>query len=190
MTEIEYRTTGIELAELRTVGDGRTLTATFVPYGTSQRINDSLIEQFEQGAFRAQVKDPARVPLAYGHLPMGGKVVGRVTSLTETPQGLIGEARISATRDGDDVLELLRDGALSGVSIGFQPGQSIKRPDGVTLRRSARLTELAIVHQPAYDGARVLALREEEQGLRTPNLDRVRRLVVAIPKLPMYRGQA
>lgn len=144
-------------------GDGRTIEARFVPYNVPTRIDAHLTEEFLPGAFRRQVRDP-RIPLALGHLPQGGTVIGKVVSLREEPDGLYGTARISNTTDGNNALELLRDGVFDSVSIGFRALQDSRGPNGIVQRRSAEVTELAIVLRPAYTGAKVLALREEDQA--------------------------
>jgi HK97 family phage prohead protease len=161
---IHFRPLGAGSFELRADGDdgeARTLDARFVPYNTPTRIDARLTEEFLPGAFRAQLKDPSRIPLALGHIPHGGEVIGKVVSLREEADGLYGTARISQTRAGDDALALLRDGVYDAVSIGFREGQSTM-VGNVTRRKSATLTELAIVMNPAYSDARVMAVRSQE----------------------------
>lgn len=161
MSEVFYRPLDAATVQIREDSDGRTVHARLVPYNQPTVINARLTEEFLPGAFRAQMKDPARIRFALGHLSQGGTVIGRVTALEERSDGLYGTARISSTRDGDDALELLRDGVLDSVSIGFLEGKNRIRGN-VTQRESARLTEVAIVLDPAYKEAQVLALREEQ----------------------------
>lgn len=144
--------------QLRSGGDGRTLSGLLVPFDTPTVINPSLTEMFVRGTFAKQVRAPGRIPLAMNHIPLGGEIIGKVLSLREDTAGLYGEARISDTRAGNDAMELLRDGAMDSLSIGFVEGQNQYR-DGVTTRRTATMTELAIVNRPAYPQARVQSLR-------------------------------
>jgi HK97 family phage prohead protease len=143
--------------------DGRTLAGIAVPFGTAARVRDgrgpAYDEQFAHGAFtRTIVERGDRVKLLIQHdrttLP-----IGRATLLREDAAGLYGEFRVSATRAGDETLELLRDGALDGLSIGFrgitQTGDTRR---GVT-RTEVRLDEVSVVSFPAYDAARVSAVR-------------------------------
>lgn len=102
-------------------------------------------------------------------------------------RGLVAEiGPIRNTRDGDDALELAADGLL-GASIGFkiQPGGEEWALD----RRSRRVTKawldhIALTGDPAYAGAKVLAVRRAEplaEGQRapTPLLDEVLAWVLA-----------
>ena len=89
-------------------------------------------------------------------------------------------ARCRNTRDGDDALELAADGLL-GASIGF----AVLHPDDEEWsvdRRSRRVTKawldhIALTGDPAYPGAKVLAVahRRPSPSRRsaTPNLDEV-----------------
>jgi HK97 family phage prohead protease len=106
--------------------------------------------------------------------------LGRVAAFhPQDPRGLRTELKISRTRDGDDVLELAADGLLSP-SVGFQvlPGGEEWAID----RRSRRVTKAKLVHigmtgDPAYKGAKVLAVRNAADvpaPVPTPNLDRIR----------------
>ena len=47
--------------------------------------------------------------------------LGPVRSLAESDDGLRMEAYVSKTTAGDEVLELVHDGALGGLSIGLSP---------------------------------------------------------------------
>lgn len=161
MSELFYRPIEAGALQLREGGDGRTIDARLVPYNTPTVIHARLTEEFLPGAFRSQMKNPSAIRLFNGHGPHGGKLIGRMTELREMPDGLYGSARISAIRDGDEALELLRDGVLDSVSIGFREGRNVMR-NGVTQRQSATLTEVAIVLEPAYQQAKVLAMRDAE----------------------------
>ena len=105
--------------------------------------------------------------------------LGRVLALhPKDPRGLRAEMRISRTAAGDDMLELADDGLVSA-SVGFQligeDWSADKRR--VTITR-AKLLHIALTGDPAYKGAKVLAVRTA--GLApvvrtaTPNLDRIR----------------
>lgn len=153
-----FRAIGLDV-EIRSSGDGRTLSGILVPYSAPTRIDSSLVEEFVPGAFGAQVRAMTpgrlndggmpRIPLCREHLPHGGQVIGRVTSLREDAAGLYGEARISNTQLGNDTLALMNDDVLRDWSIGFRPGQN-RAAGAVTQRVQAHLTELAIVPQGAY----------------------------------------
>jgi HK97 family phage prohead protease len=108
------------------------------------------------------------------------KVVGRAVAIHPSrKEGLIAELRISNTDLGTETLELANDGVLDA-SAGFLP-----LPDGEKweTRSSVRVTKawlghVAMVAEPAYEGARVLAVRHKTDGTAaTPNLDQVKAML-------------
>ena len=166
---LETRSYEIDL-EVRGEGDGRTVCGICVPYDVEQRIHPTLTEVFRRGAFANVARAAHRVKLLVGHdaqaLP-----IGRATLLREDERGLYGEFRVSKGQRGDDILELVRDGALSELSVGFQPLKDKRRPDGVIERLAAHLAEVSLVTFGAYGAnAAVAAVRDESA---TPNLDAV-----------------
>jgi len=90
-----------------------------------------------------------------------GRVFGKVEVHTNATDGLIGEFRIANTPLGDETLELADEGVLDA-SAGFN-----LKPDGATWheRRTLRklhkvwLVHVAMTPDPAYEDARVLAVR-------------------------------
>jgi HK97 family phage prohead protease len=160
LVDIERRTAPITL-ELR--ADGRTIAGTVVPYNVEARIG-SYVERFLPGAFGDA--EPAQIPFTALHdresLP-----IGRALSLTDTPAGLEGELRVSETRLGDDALTLIRDGAATGLSVGFIPVEDRWNQAGTAVERiKAKLVEISLVAFPAYEDARILAVRGEREAAR------------------------
>jgi uncharacterized protein len=146
--------------EVRSDGDGRTVSGIAVPYNVEQRIHDGLTEVFVPGAFRAQMKAAHRVLFARNHLAHGGDLIGRLTEMRDDAKGLYIEARISATTVGEETLTLLKDGVLEEMSIGFAERQNRPRPNGTIERRTAHLAEVAVVLEGAYGrAARVAKVR-------------------------------
>jgi hypothetical protein len=161
--------------EVRAGGDGRTLAGLVVPYGVEVDVG-AYRERFTLGAFADA--DPAQVPLTAPHPRDGGTLpIGITTELAEHPDGLHGAWRVSKTQLGDEVLELVRDGAVSGLSVGFVPDPATDRwsADRTRVeRRHALLDHVAVVRSPAYPDARIASLRAA-QGPARPRL-RVARL--------------
>lgn len=156
------------LHDVSMAGDGRTVRGILVPFDVPQRINESLTEGFRSGAFDHQMRAIAsrgeRVPFAMGHLspPFNGQVIGSLMNIRNDKAGLYGEARVSDTQAGRDTLQLLHDGALDQLSIGFLPRSNQLDSTGTTWRTKANLTELAVVPRGAYgNGARVTEIRME-----------------------------
>jgi HK97 family phage prohead protease len=100
--------------------------------------------------------------------------------LREDAAGLHAEFYVSKTDRGDQVLELVRDGALDQLSIGFLSLKDNRLASGVVERIKAHLAEVSLVTFGAYgEMATVSALREEST---TPNRDAVAILLKEIQK--------
>lgn len=106
--------------------------------------------------------DVSRVKLNRGH--SFDEVVGVAESIRETAEGLDAVFKVARTSAGDDVLQLVRDGAVDGFSI--EPAMEETLPDPgdrtVTIVTRARLHGVALTGYPAYDNARVSAVFERD----------------------------
>lgn len=149
--------------DLEIRADGRTIAGIAVPFDTPTRINSfdgPYTESFARGAFARTIAErgPGRVKVLGLHndrtMPLG-----RAQLLREDANGLYAELRISKTAAGDEALELVRDGALDGLSVGFMPVRDEHPSPGVVRRAEVRLHEISVVPFPAYDGARINAVR-------------------------------
>lgn len=113
------------------------------------------------------------------------RLVGKIVNYyPDREEGLVVDAYISKTELGDETLQLAKDGIL-GASVGMAirpTDQILDRRDGSRTRRIKRafLDHLALVPDPAYQGAEVLAVRsdtiveEEFQApILTPRLDQL-----------------
>lgn len=94
-----------------------------------------------------------------------GKVVGY---RTDDPRGLVVQIRASATPLGDETLQLAADGVLKA-----SVGMVVRRSDQIIragLRRIKRafLDHVAMVPNPAYVGADVLAVRQDQPQQERP----------------------
>lgn len=129
----------------------RLLCGIVVPYGVDQRIDDTLTERFEAGAFNHQLRAANRVGLYHLHSNDGRSLqLGFATELRDDPAGLYGEFRVvDQTAYGDHYLALVREGALREWSIGFEPMRD-RAAGRTTVRVKAMLKETALVPQGAY----------------------------------------
>jgi uncharacterized protein len=148
MSEIETRS-----FEARADLEERTITGVAVPYGELADIGGAYQERFVPGAIDS-VDD---VKLFYGHEEPIGKIVeGR-----DTEQGFEIIARVSDTPRGNEVLTLMRDNVLNKFSVGFIPVESDR--DGTTITRTkVALKEVSVVPFPAFAGANITEVREEQ----------------------------
>lgn len=161
-TLILVRTFEATLAE----GDGRTIEARIVPYGVEATVADPPTfrpyrERFAQGAFERQVSAPDRVRvwLNFEHEAGLRGIVGHGVQLRDSPDGLDGVFRVHENPDGDKALSLVRDGLLTGLSMEFAAQRS-RNVDGVVERVRAHIDKVSLCRTPAYEDARVLAVRE------------------------------
>ena len=146
--EIETRNIELRLDDV----EERTITGLAVPFNEDANIGGAYIERFVPGAIDS-VED---VKLFYGH----ETPIGVVTSGRDTEQGFEITAKVSETSLGNDVLTLMRDGALNKFSVGFVPVEQTR--DGQTITRTkVSLKEVSVVPFPAFAGANITEVREE-----------------------------
>lgn len=152
--------------EVQAGGDGRTVRGIAVPYGQTQQIDQYLTERFMRGAFDHQLPAIHRVGFYRGHSNQNGVLIGPMKAAQDDAAGLYGEWRVSKTPAGDEALELIKDGALSQLSIGFRSAKGGSREvAGVVERHKANLFEVAIVPEGAYgDGAVITGVRAAVDG--------------------------
>jgi HK97 family phage prohead protease len=164
-------------------GDGRTVTGLAAPFDSPTEIHENgrrITEVIRRGAFKRTIAERGgRVKFLAQHNTRA-MPLGRASVLREDPRGLYMEARISQTRAGDEALSLIEDGALDGLSIGFEIVRDDFDPDTNTLTlRELKLHEISLVNFPAYSDALVSGVRSQlvipfavaERRLRLIELD-------------------
>jgi HK97 family phage prohead protease len=130
----------------------RTVEGLAVPYNDTIDIGGGWSERFEKGAIDLN----ANVKLFRDH----EDIIGVVTEMTESDEGLMIKAKISETVLGNETLNLVKDGAIRSFSVGFIPVTDEKK-DKTIIRKKVNLKEVSLVAFPAYDKAEVLSVREE-----------------------------
>jgi uncharacterized protein len=139
---------------------GRTIAGIIVPFDVVARVSDGgapYNESFQRGAFAKTIADRGdRVKLLYQHNSL--EPIGRATLLEERDGGLYGEFQVSNVSRGDTALELVNDGVIDSFSVGFS-GMKAEKRGGVTVRTEVKLREASLVTFPAYDTARISAVR-------------------------------
>lgn len=127
---------------------------TFAGYGSVFNVVDSYKEIVVAGAFAESLK--TRQPsLLWQH--RSGEPIGIYTSVKEDNIGLHVEGKLALkTTRGAEAYELLKMGAVSGLSIGFQVrDESYDRVTGINTLKKLELWEVSLVTFPANDAARV-----------------------------------
>ena len=145
---------------------GRTLEGLAVRWDHPSLVRDvggpAYREAFANGSATKTIAERGRFPLGVLHPWQPGArtspiPLGAVT-FEQTADGLAFRALVSKTIAGDEALELVNDGALTDVSIGFRAIQNTRRLDAegpVTVRTEIALAELSLapVGFGAHDGA-------------------------------------
>lgn len=152
--------------------DGRTIVGIAAPYGVEARVYDPdvkrwVVEGFEHRSTWVRGLDrPQRVKLYLNHGHREGKLpVGTATLLRDDTAGLYAELHAVDTDAGNEAVELVRSGTLDALSVGFFANATADRwsADGRSVVRvDAELREVSAVGMPAYAGADVLAVRDDE----------------------------
>lgn len=167
--------------ELKSINE----TGIFEGYGSVFGVKDSYSEIVAPGAFAETLekhKTAGTMPaLLWQH--RSGEPIGVYTSMSEDSIGLkvSGQLALKTTR-GAEAYELLKMGAISGLSIGFMPREdSYDKLTGITTLKKVDLWETSLVTFPANDAARVQGvksietiedLKSAEQYLRDSGLSR------------------
>lgn len=124
-------------------------------------------EVFRRGAFDGLEDHVGRVRVNREHVK--GNTVGKlVFADPAADEGLITRSLIARTTRGDETLALAEDGMISG-SVGYR----INKPEDLNLDRRTKMREvvrafldhLSLVESPAFAGAQVLAVREDQREL-------------------------
>ena len=115
----------------------------------------------------AVVSDGQKVKFATGSLPLEGKKpkmymyhdsskpIGLVNSRELVGDSILFEATISATRDGDEALQLAKDGVLDSVSVGIMPTEFSYDEAGTMIITKADWQELSLLPFGAFENAKI-----------------------------------
>jgi HK97 family phage prohead protease len=189
MSELEFRSARVADVDF----PKRLIELVVMPYEsetTVERRYRSWTEIVSRGAFDGVELRTAQIKVNRGHDP--DRAVGKTLALHPSRrEGLVAELRISETLLGDETLTLAGDGVLDA-SAGFQllrkngrTGPVVPDAEVWETRDRRRLNHLFLGHiamtpEPAYEDARVLAVRNASDSLpetgpasETPNRDRL-----------------
>jgi HK97 family phage major capsid protein/HK97 family phage prohead protease len=146
----------LEIKASISVDDAGTITGTAWPFGTPDRVNDVI----EKGAFGT----PARLPMLWAHDQ--AQAIGVWDSITETDAGLTVKGRllIDDVARAREVRALVREGAVSGLSIGFVSQKATARARGGRTISKLDLHEISIVAVPCHPGATITSMKAATDG--------------------------
>lgn len=121
----------------------------------------------EPGAFAASLRRRGAegIRMLFQHDP--DTPIGVWEEVTETPHGLRVRGRITpGTGRGSEVLALMRDGAIDGLSIGFRATRAVKDASGARRILEADLWEISIVTFPMQESARIETVKATQRQER------------------------
>lgn len=126
---------------------------------------DSYGDVITRGAFgeslREHERKGSRVALLWNHDVR--QPIGVWTAIKEDESGLRVQGRLTLeVARAREALALMKDGALQGLSIGFQTLASEPRKGGGRLLKKIKLWEVSLVVFPANQGARVLSVNSND----------------------------
>lgn len=129
------------------------------PFGSPDRVGDVI----EKGAF-AGLSLP--LPMLFGH-DMNDPV-GTWTEATEDAEGLKvkGALLVGQVSRADEVMALVKAGAVRGLSLGFLTKQATKRARGGRNISALDLMEISLVTVPMHPGARVTSAKSAVHAIR------------------------
>lgn len=131
----------------------------FEGYGSVFGVKDSYDEIVAPGAFAESLASGKMPALLWQH--RSGEPIGVYTAMAEDNIGLkvTGQLALKTAR-GAEAYELLKMGAISGLSIGFVTREdSYDRVSGVRTLKKVDLWEVSLVTFPANDAARVQGVK-------------------------------
>jgi HK97 family phage prohead protease len=179
MMQVITRDFALDDLVVRTEGGGRIVEAYAAVFGREAEIRDfdgHYKEVLGQHSFDGAIKRGAKVGFFFNHgkdiygnpsdrfsLPIGSP-----QSISADARGLLTVSRVADTPLGDEVLTLMRDGAIDGFSFSGRPLKSERQPARggglpTIVRTELSLREYGPAVFRAYDDARVMALRSTDQ---------------------------
>jgi HK97 family phage prohead protease len=135
----------------------RTISGVAVPWNTEATVSDGTRVMFERGSLATSGKNPKLLKYHDDTAP-----VGIVTGRVDSEKGMLFTARISATSEGNDMLELIKDGAVDAVSVGVNPVDYSFNDQGVMVISRGDWVELSLVTAPAFRGATITEVAATE----------------------------
>lgn len=140
----------LEIKAALKVDDAGTITGIAWPFGSPDRVGDVI----EKGAFAS----PEVLPMLFAHDQ--AQVVGVWDEISETPDGLTikGRLLVDDVERAREVRAMIRNRAVSGLSIGFRTKASKPRQRGRTIT-ALDLHEISVVAVPSHPGAQITSIK-------------------------------
>ena len=159
----------------------RTISGIAVPWGVEATVSDGTRVKFERGSLPITGKKPKLLKYHDSTQP-----VGVVTGRVDSEKGMVFTARISATSEGNDMLELIKDEAVDAVSVGVDVIDARYDDDGTMVIAKADWVELSLVTEPAFKGATItdVAATQPPREEPTPMTEKVEATAALVAETP------
>ncbi|MGE0853641.1 MAG: phage major capsid protein [Hyphomicrobiaceae bacterium] len=159
------KTTRIELKAELSTDDAGAITGIAWPYAKPDRVGDIIVK----GAFSA----PGRMPMLFAHDQ--SQAVGIWDEISETDDGLTVKGRllIDDVARAREVRALVKEGAVTGLSIGFVTRKANPRKGGGRTIYRADLLECSVVPVPMHQDARITSVKGKTMTTKAKKADEV-----------------
>jgi HK97 family phage prohead protease len=147
----------------------RLISGVAVPWNTEATVSDGTRVRFERGSLPITGKKPKLLKYHDSEQP-----VGVVTGRLDSEEGMLFTARISATSEGNDMLELIKDEAVDSVSVGVDVVDASYDDNGTMVIKKANWVELSLVTAPAFKGAMITEVAATEPQEETTTMSEVK----------------
>ena len=147
----------------------RSISGVAVPWNTEATVSDGTRVRFERGSLPITGKKPKLLKYHDSEQP-----VGVVTGRLDSEEGMLFTARISATSEGNDMLELIKDEAVDSVSVGVDVVDASYDDNGTMVIKKANWVELSLVTAPAFKGAMITEVAATEPQEETTTMSEVK----------------
>jgi uncharacterized protein len=134
-------------------------------YGSVSGVVDQGGDIVEASAFAASLGGSRKVKMLREHDP--SRVIGTWDELTEDANGLRVKGRlVLTTEEGREAFELIKAGALDGLSIGYRTIKANRDQNGIRRISQAELWEVSLVTFPMNELAKIDAVKAAEMTER------------------------
>ena len=157
---------------------------TFEGYASTWDL-DRVDDIIHRGAFAKSIQEgfpSGKIKVLWQHYDP----LGMPLEMREDEKGLFVKARVSKTVLGDEALELMRDGVVDTMSIGFSipSGKSDIDERGIRNIREIKLMEFSPVTFPANEAAVITGVKQIKQALKNgASIDDVKALIESLDEL-------
>lgn len=145
--------------------EGRIVSGIAVPFNSPTQIFEHGLvfnETWVRGSTKENIEKRGNRIKVLGFHDSRALPLGKPVNLEDRADGMWIEARISDTQAGNEALTLVRDGVLDGFSVGFsipEGGDTWNKSQTERTITRANVHEVSLVNFPAFDRARVEAIR-------------------------------